>query len=144
MYNALSEHLADQLCIVGLRDYCHAEAAMIEEDPRITVHTDRAMNEQLFSGSNWAEVTSKIVTTLPQQVYLSVDIDGLDPALCPGTGTPVPGGLSMGQFLHLIDAVVASGRKIIGADLVEVVPGENQWDANVGARVLYALSHRLS
>jgi agmatinase len=117
---------------------------MIEEDPRITVHTDRAMNEQLFSGSNWAEVTSKIVTTLPQQVYLSVDIDGLDPALCPGTGTPVPGGLSMGQFLHLIDAVVASGRKIIGADLVEVVPGENQWDANVGARVLYALSHRLS
>ncbi|MDC0083782.1 arginase family protein [Schleiferiaceae bacterium] len=93
------------------------------------------MNQQLFSGRNWAAVSATIVADLPQHVYLSVDIDGLDPSLCPGTGTPVPGGLSMAQFLHLIDAVLASGRKIIGADLVEVVPGENQWDANVGAEL---------
>ncbi|MDE0986137.1 MAG: arginase family protein [Schleiferiaceae bacterium] len=73
-----------------------------------------------------------------------VDMNGFDPSLCSNTGTPVPDGLSMAQFTYLLDAVVASGRKIIGGDLVEVAPGKGQWDANVGARVLFAISHRLA
>jgi agmatinase len=87
---------------------------------------------------------AEIIATLPQQVYLSFDIDGLNPSLCPNTGTPVPGGMELEEVVYLIDAVKASGRTLIGMDLVEVSPGEDEWDANVGARALYTLSNRLS
>lgn len=144
MYNGLNEELMESLTIVGLRDFCHQEGEMIRSESNIHAFTDKAMNQALFAGQTWTQVCRNIVNTLPDQVYLSVDIDGLDPSLCPNTGTPVPGGLSMAQFLFLLDAVVESGRKFIGADLVEVSPGNDAWDANVGARVLYAISHRLS
>ena len=132
------------LTIVGLRDYCHQEADLIASDNRINAFTDRGMNKALFAGQTWTQVCRSVVNTLPDHVYLSVDIDGFDPSLCPSTGTPVPGGLSIAQFTYLLDAVITSGRKIIGGDLVEVVPGKGQWDANVGARVLSAISHRLA
>lgn len=76
---------------------------------------------------------------MPDKVYISFDIDGLDPKLCPNTGTPVPGGFELEQVNYLIKKVVQSGRKIIGADLNEVSPGTDEWDANVGARALYSL-----
>jgi agmatinase len=75
------------------------------------------------------------VAELPREVYVSFDIDGLDPALCPGTGTPVLGGLSFAEATRILKEVVASGRCIVGFDLNEV--GAEEWDANVGARVLY-------
>lgn len=144
MYNALNEDLASSLTIVGLRDYCHQEADFIAQDSRVTAFTDHGMKKVMYDGQTWSRVCRNIIDTLPENLYLSVDIDGLDPSLCPGTGTPVPGGLSMSEFIYLLDAIVATGRKIIGADLVEVVPGEGQWDANVGARVLWSISHRLA
>ena len=61
-------------------------------------------------------------TGLPEQVYLSFDIDGLDPVLCPHTGTPVPGGLSFAEATALIAGVVRSGRTFVGFDLNEVAP----------------------
>ena len=78
---------------------------------------------------------------LPKLVYVSFDIDGLDPALCPHTGTKVPGGLSYQMATALLAAVVRSGRRIIGFDLTEVVPAADgtEWDQNVGARLLYKL-----
>jgi agmatinase len=76
---------------------------------------------------------------LPQQVYISFDIDGLDPKLCPNTGTPVAGGLEFQEALYLIKRVVQSGKTIIGFDLSEVAGGQNDWDANVGARLLFQL-----
>lgn len=69
---------------------------------------------------------------------MSFDIDGLEPTLCPETGTPVPGGLSWDEAVFLLDMVVDSGRQIIGFDLVEV-SGNAEWDAIVGARLLYRL-----
>jgi arginase family enzyme len=59
-------------------------------------------------------------------VYLSVDVDGVDPAFCPGTGTPVPGGLSSRELLCLLDNL--AGAKIIGMDLVEVSPPHDHAD----------------
>jgi agmatinase len=73
-------------------------------------------------------------------VYVSFDIDALDPALCPNTGTPVVGGLSFAEAVALLRTLVESGRRIVGFDLNEVAPdpeGHSQWDGNVGARVLY-------
>jgi agmatinase len=79
----------------------------------------------------------EIVSSLPQKVFISFDIDGLDPKLCPNTGTPVPGGFELQEAIALIKAVKMSGREIIGCDLNEV--GNDPWDANVGSRVLYQL-----
>jgi len=144
MWNALQEDLASQLTIVGLRDYCHQEAEFIAKDDRVTAFTEHGMRKVMFDGQTWSRVVRNIIDTLPENIYLSVDIDGFDPSLCPNTGTPVPGGLTLSEFLYLLDAILATGRKIIGADLVEVAPGNDEWDANVGARVLYAISHRLA
>ncbi len=63
----------------------------------------------------------KIINQLSDEVYLTFDIDGLDPTLVPGTGTPEPGGLGWQQVLDLIKAV-AKKRKIVGADIVELAP----------------------
>jgi agmatinase len=93
----------------------------------------------MFEGVTWKMICDDIVASLPMQVYLSFDIDGLDPKLCPNTGTPVPGGLELEQAVYLIRRVADSGRKIIGCDLNEVVPGLDDWDANVGARLLYKM-----
>ena len=81
----------------------------------------------------------EIIEQLPKHVYMSFDIDGLDPKLCPATGTPVAGGLEFHQAIYLLKKLVLSDRKIIGFDLCEVAPGRDDWDANVGARVLYHL-----
>ena len=53
------------------------------------------------------------------------------------TGTPVPGGLTFEQATYLLDKLGASGKNIIGMDLVEVAPGDDDWDGNVGARLLF-------
>jgi agmatinase len=78
---------------------------------------------------------------LPKKVYLSIDIDGLDPKLCPNTGTPVPGGFEFEQVVYLIKKLVDAKKQIIAFDINEVAPGKDEWDANVGARLLYKVSN---
>ena len=97
---------------------------------------------RLFEGVTWHALARAVVDALPEKVWVSFDIDGLDPRFCPNTGTPVPGGLDFQQANHLLGEVVRSGRHIIGFDLNEVAPaldGDDEWDANVGARLLYKL-----
>jgi agmatinase len=78
---------------------------------------------------------------LPQHIYLSFDIDALDPKLCPNTGTPVAGGFETEQILFLIEKIVLSGKTIIAFDINEVSPGNDEWDANVAARLLYRIAN---
>ncbi|MCF0165378.1 MAG: agmatinase family protein [Bacteroidales bacterium] len=127
------------LCQVGLRDYCGQEVIVAEEDSRIKQFTDEKISEMLFKGENWHSVCEKIVSNLPENVYISFDIDGLSPELCHNTGTPVPGGLFFRQADYLLKMIAFSGKKIIGFDLCEVAPGDDEWDANVGARLLYKM-----
>lgn len=134
-YNALKINNISSLTQVGVRDICQEEIDVISANDRIHCFHDKQLKEARFEGVNWKEQVNTIVHTLPNLVYLSFDIDGLDPKLCPNTGTPVPGGLSFDEALYLISAVRKSGRTIIGADLCEV--GNTPWDANVGARILY-------
>ena len=115
--------------------------ALILADKRITTFFDRDIKQQQYEGKTWAGICDSIIALLPEKVYLSFDIDGLDPKLCPNTGTPVPGGLELEQTLYLVEKLVQSGRKIIGFDLNEVAPGNDEWDANVGARLLYRLAN---
>lgn len=74
----------------------------------------------------------------PEHVYISFDVDGLDPSVMPATGTPVPGGLSFYQALHLVEHVL-KGRKCVGIDVVELAPnGDETWDFTA-AQIVYRL-----
>ncbi len=142
MQNTLQAEGVDSIVSVGVRDLCEEEALLIRKDARVTCFFDQRVKERLFHGESWSIICHEIISSLPDQVYLSVDIDGLDPSHCPNTGTPVPGGLSFDQLKFLITQLKLSGKTIVGADLVEV--GAEEWDANVGSRVLWELVHLLN
>lgn len=131
---------------VGLRDVSPEEHAEITRNPKITAHFDWDLRRATAAGTSWGEQCKRIVSALGPHVYLSIDIDGLDPRYCPNTGTPVPGGLEYWELFALIEEVERSGRSIIGADLVEVAPSTDsgEWDANVGARILFQLCQFLT
>jgi agmatinase len=131
-----------RLVQVGVRDYCEEEAERIDESAgRIVTFFDADLEARLATGEPWAALVEEMLAPLPHTVYLSFDIDGLEPALCPHTGTPVPGGLNFAQAGFLLRALARSGRRLAGFDLVEVAPGPagDEWDGNVGARLLYKL-----
>lgn len=141
MYNVMTKTKLSKLVQVGIRDFCDEEFTFIQQhNDRVTTFFDVDLTEQKFNGKSWAVICDGILKHLPNEVYISFDIDGLDPRFCPHTGTPVPGGLDLSEAFYLIKKIVHSGRNIIGFDLNEVAPGtENEWDANVGARLLYKL-----
>ncbi len=143
MYNAMKMKQLDKLIQVGIRDYCTEEAQFIEaSENRIITFSDRKISNEIYQGISWNNIVKNIVNHLPNKVYISFDIDGLDTNLCPNTGTPVPGGLSFNQALFIIESICNSGKQIIGFDLSEVNPSINKndkWDAIVGARLLYEL-----
>ncbi len=142
MYNVLGEIPAvKKLVQVGVRDYCDEELVMINQNAdRVTTYFDRDIKAKQYEGATWKVVCDEIIDELPQKVYLSFDIDGLDPKLCPSTGTPVPGGFETEQIFYLLRGVKKSGRQFIGFDLNEVSGGgDSSIDGIVGARVLYKL-----
>ena len=141
MFNAIQITQVSKLVQVGIRDYCASELEIINTNPKLKTFFDKDIKEAQFTGKNWQQQCDEIIAELPQNVYLSFDIDGLDPKYCPNTGTPVPGGLDFDQALYLVKKLVDSGRKIISFDLNEVSPDETEWDANVGARLLYRIAN---
>lgn len=143
MFNALKIKQVEKLVQVGIRDYCEEELTLINNsNGRIKTFFDRDIKYAQYTGDSWDRICNRIVNELPQNIYLSFDIDGLDPKLCPNTGTPVAGGFETEQVLFLLEKIVNSGRKIIAFDLNEVSPSEdNDWDANVAAHLLYRISN---
>jgi agmatinase len=145
MYNALNEvPQIEKIVQVGIRDFCQEEWDYIQQsNGRVVAYFDRQLKERQYEGTTWKELADEIVNQLPQKVHISFDIDGLDPKLCPNTGTPVQGGFETEQVNYLFKKLIQSGRQLIGFDLNEVGVGENDWDANVGARQLYKLCNLL-
>lgn len=143
MFNALQIPQISKLVQVGIRDISEGEINLIKQsEGRVSAYYDPMLKQKLYAGVTWLDLCKQIVAELPQQVYISFDVDGLDPKLCPNTGTPVPGGLELEQAFCLFREVVHSGREIIGFDVVEV--GDDEWDANVGARTVYKLCNLMS
>ena len=70
------------------------------------------------SEKNWID---RVVDSLGETVYITIDCDGMDPAIMPAVGTPEPGGLSWYEMLALLRAVISS-RRVVGCDLVELCP----------------------
>jgi agmatinase len=145
MYNALEQIPAlKKLVQVGIRDYSDGEVEVIQaQNGRVVSFFDRDIKERLYEGETWKKIADEIVNHLPQKVYISFDIDGLDPKLCPMTGTPVHGGMQVEEIFYLFKRIMQSGRQVVGFDLVEVGVSPNEWDENVGARVLFKLCNLL-
>ena len=127
---------------VGIRDCCEEEIEYVKaQGDRVSVFFDRTISRRKMMGEPFASIAKDIVAGLPNEVWISFDIDGLDPRFCPHTGTPVPGGIDFAEAVFIIGEVVRSGKTIVGFDLNEVAPGPDgdEWDGNVGARLLYKL-----
>ncbi|MCZ6899445.1 MAG: agmatinase family protein [Bacteroidetes bacterium] len=145
MRHVLKQNQVEKLVQVGVRDLCPEEWALINQSgDHIVTFLDQNIKEELYEGGNWEQICERIIRVLPDLVYVSFDIDGLDARYCPHTGTPVPGGLEFDQVSYLLKKLVLSGKKIIGFDLSEVSgrgkEQEDFWDGNVGARMLYRLA----
>lgn len=155
MYNVMTELKPHSLVQVGIRDFCPEEQEFNESHPDIHCFYDSKVAVQLAENKPWSHIVDEILAPLSQHIYISFDIDGLMPDLCPHTGTPVPGGLSFAQAEYLLYRLSKSGKKIIGFDLCEVSTGSlsqdafsrpeilEGWDANVGARILFKMSGAL-
>jgi agmatinase len=143
MHNALARIPAiARIVHVGIRDFSEAELETSRgSGGRSVAYFDSDVRTRTFDGEAFRAIAEEIAERLPPKVFVSFDVDGLDPALCPGTGTPVPGGLSFREATAVLAATVRAGRTIVGCDLNEVAPrdGDGEWNANVGARLLYKM-----
>jgi agmatinase len=144
-YNGLKEiENLERVVLLGIRDYSQGEWAFIQANPeRIVVFRDMELKRRQYDGEFWRDICDDIISQLPQKVHISFDIDGLDPKLCPHTGTPVHGGFEADQINYLLNRLAKTNRQIIGFDLVEIGAGDSNWDANVGARELWRLCNLL-
>lgn len=139
MYNVMELSTnPEKLCSVGIRDFCQQEYDYFQKKENIKIFFDEDLKTASFQGTSWAKQCEAIISELGENVYISLDVDGLQPSLCPNTGTPVPGGLSYNQFVFLLATLSKHNKKVVGFDLCEVSCGSStsQWDANVGARLL--------
>ncbi len=99
---------------VGIRAICREEAELIAKQ-QIPVIWDR----DIAGDPNWIEKAIAKITT--EKVFLTIDVDGIDPALIPGVGTPEPGGLSWHQTLNFLRRLFQT-HQVIGCDVMELAP----------------------
>jgi agmatinase len=101
---------------IGIRSLTRSEHQVATAGPRITTYYAHKLHEQ------WPEILETI-RGIEGNAYLTIDVDGLDPAVIPSTGTPLPGGLSWRQTMEVIRALTTQSRcRLVGADVVEFVP----------------------
>lgn len=145
MHNVLEQvPQVTKLVQVGIRDVCEEEIEYCKgQGARVRMFTDRDLARRRHGGEPFVKTAKEIADALPAEVWVSFDIDGLDPRFCPSTGTPVPGGLDVQEVVTILREVVRAGKTIVGFDLNEVAPNlsdpDDEWDGNVGARMLYKL-----
>lgn len=134
------------LVAVGIRSMSMEEyefAQSTESANEVTVHTwpphTSLPHTQTSSAESEAELISSVHDSLTNQVYISVDLDVLDPSIMPAVGTPEPGGMSWWEILRLLKAVTSS-RKIVGFDVVELSPEEGPVAcSSTAARLVYKI-----
>lgn len=125
-----------KLISIGIRSCTAEEFAMARDDQRI----DTLYAHQMHDPERWQALLDQL-RGLQGEVYLSIDIDGLDCTLCPGTGTPQPGGLSWEQALDVLRSTIRESQaSVIGADIVETAPmPQSQVNEMVAAKLGYKI-----
>ncbi len=141
MHNILKFDQISKLVQVGIRDYCELEKEIMDKDIRIDTYYDAAMAKERFEGVSWSNQVDQIIDSLPENIYISLDVDGLEYSNCPTTGTPVPGGLTYNQLIYLFERIMDSNKRILSFDICEVSGRNDGWDAIVGSRLLYFLAN---
>ncbi|NDW53693.1 agmatinase [Aliiroseovarius sp. PrR006] len=119
-----------RLAQFGVRALCPQEAESRQQNNVVFIDAEELVTQNIFS--------VELPDDFPELVYVSFDVDGLDPSQMPATGTPVPGGLSYYQALHIVESAL-NGRRCVGLDVVELAPnGEEAWDFTA-AQITYRL-----
>ncbi len=146
MYNIMTAPWKPKKLVqMGIRDFCEEEYEFVKSRSDIKTFFDLDIKRRMLGGEPWARVVQDVLKELPENVYISFDIDGMNPAYCPHTGTPVAGGFNIDEIFFLFHELSKSGKRIVGFDLNEVSTGgadpedADEWDGNVGARVLFKL-----
>ncbi len=109
---------------VGIRSMCYEEAEYIKENKLedSIFYADDLLRKKKDGMLDKKDI-EKMVSQLKEKVYVTVDIDGFDPSVVPGTGTPEPGGLLWHDVLDIMRAVAK--KEVLGFDIVEVSPIPN-------------------
>jgi agmatinase len=119
------------ICQVGIRSFSAEEVRQCPRQVENFFSPARIARE-----GDWIE---NVLASLREKVYITVDIDGFDPAYAPGTGTPEPGGLDWFQVTGLLRRVCLE-RQVVAADIVEVRPiGLNHITEYLAARLAYKI-----
>ena len=141
MYNVMRDvPQIEQMAFVGVQEFSPIEWERATNDKRVKLFTAQEIWTQQFEGKTWSEQVTEIVETMPQNVYIALNISGLTCEYSPNKGRISNGGLSLYQFIYLMDRVVASGRRIVGFDITEVVPRTgHKRDILVIARLLFKM-----
>ena len=141
MHNSLALKSLKRLVQVGVRDYCAAEhQVVLESKGRIKTFYDQQLKADMFQGKSWDSLCKKIVNNCTDNVYITIDVDGLMPQYCPHTGTPVMGGLDVAQVVYLVKQLVKSKRRVIGFDMVEVNGPAHGVDVVMGIQLFYQVA----
>ncbi|MEA3496357.1 MAG: arginase family protein, partial [Bacteroidota bacterium] len=136
-YQALKIKEIKNIIQVSTRETTYAEnknskSELSENGKRLKTYSDNYLKRKLFKGTTWQMLANEIISGLPKNVYLSIDIDALQQWLCPNSEKAVPGGMSFEELVVLISILRDSGKKIIGFDLCGVTPSKTKkdsWDA---------------
>lgn len=110
---------------IGTRALSREEAEFSQTDERVETWYARDFMGVCDGQVGWAALMDRIAQ-IEGPVWLTFDVDGLDGSLVPDTGTPVPGGLSHWAAVEIIEGLFASGAEVIGADVNEIVPGDDR------------------
>lgn len=115
---------------VGIRAVDESEIAGLDDQRVVWAHQINGPRAQ----PGWVE---RVLGHLTDQVYVTIDLDGLDPSIVPATGTPEPGGLDWYQVTDLLGRV-ASSHRVVGFDVVELLPTPGQWASEfLAAKLVY-------
>lgn len=119
----------ENILSVGIRAVSEEESNYIQKNKVMHIAGNRGLHEDLLP-----EFTERL-HRLPDKVFLTVDLDGLDPTIMPHVGTPVPGGLSWHQTVSLIRRLFQK-KTVIGADVVEIASGPGTERSDFAASLL--------
>jgi len=117
---------------IGIRSICLEEAQLIKEKQIPVIWAT-----DIYRQSNWSEKAIAKITT--KKVFITIDLDGLDPNLMPGVGTPEPGGLNWYELTQFLAAVFAQ-YQVLGCDIMELAPSSDSVVSEfTAAKLVYKL-----
>ncbi|MBA1148859.1 agmatinase [Ectothiorhodospiraceae bacterium WFHF3C12] len=124
-----------EIIMIGIRSIFEEEAERIAADPGVHLYRDRSLQRR----DVWEQLLAQL-RALTGPAYLTIDMDGFDPSLVSGVGTPQPGGLSWFQVLEIVDACMGNeGVDWRGADIVEAIGEPTRVTDMTGAKLAHKI-----